>query len=139
MCVTSNFRVLVVGGRRVLLKLCFPVFIVLSTADEVGTCRVYEGAWGGVALWVSRVRVYGRRLRPKLTYRVTRIRSLLRSSYAPSVVAGPGSVDSAYGFPNGRRHLLSRLPQAFLGPLNHTSGQLGSISDHASLVRGSLR
>jgi hypothetical protein len=44
MCVTSNFRVLVVGGRRVLLKLSFQVFIVLSPADEAGTCRVYEGA-----------------------------------------------------------------------------------------------
>jgi hypothetical protein len=80
MCVTSSFRVLVVGGRRVLLKLCFQVFIVLSPANEAETCLVYEGAWGDVALWVSRVRVSGRRLRPKLTYRVTRIRSLLSCS-----------------------------------------------------------
>jgi hypothetical protein len=80
MCVTSSFRVLVVGGRRVLLKLCFQVFIVLSPANEVGTCRVYEGAWGDVALWVSRVQVSDRRLRPKLTYRVTRIRLLLSCS-----------------------------------------------------------
>jgi hypothetical protein len=50
MCVTSNFRVLVVDGRQVLLKLCFQVSIVLSPADEVGTCRAYEGAWGGLAL-----------------------------------------------------------------------------------------
>jgi hypothetical protein len=28
------FRVLVISGRRVLLKLCFQVFIVLSPADE---------------------------------------------------------------------------------------------------------
>jgi hypothetical protein len=40
------FRVLAIGGRRVLLKLCFQVFIVLSPADEAGACRVHEGAWG---------------------------------------------------------------------------------------------
>jgi hypothetical protein len=244
MCVASRLRVLVVDGRRVLLKLCFQVFIVLSPADEAGTCRVYEGAWGGVALWVSRIRVSGRRLRPNLsrhsnslvavmfesfgsqsevdysshcihvrcpvvvirgrfaseqtrkivfasvnaqdfplltppstakdkmvsrldcltTFAKVRLRCFdvvqisvqwghacaeLRENarlslaevvvYAPSVVAGPGSVDSAYGSPNGRRHLLIRLPQAFLSPLNRTSGQPGSVFDHSSLVRGSLR
>jgi hypothetical protein len=39
----SSLHVLVLGGRRALLKLCFQVFIVLSPADEAGTCRVYEG------------------------------------------------------------------------------------------------
>ena len=43
------------GGWRALLKLCFQVFIVLSSADEAGICRMYEGAWGGAR--VSRVRV----------------------------------------------------------------------------------
>jgi hypothetical protein len=38
------FRVLVISGWRVLLKLCFQVFIVLSPADEAGACRVHEGA-----------------------------------------------------------------------------------------------
>jgi hypothetical protein len=38
----------VVGG--VLLELCFQVFIVLSPADEVGACRVHEGAWGGCGI-----------------------------------------------------------------------------------------
>ena len=41
---------------------------------------------------------------------------------APSVISRPGSVDSAYGSPDSRRHLLSRSPQTFLYPLNHTSG-----------------
>jgi hypothetical protein len=44
MCVASNLRVLVIDGRRVLLKVCFQVFIVLSPADEAGTCRVCQGA-----------------------------------------------------------------------------------------------
>jgi hypothetical protein len=44
------FRVLVISGRRVLLKLCFQVFIVLSPADEAGACRVHEGAWGGCGI-----------------------------------------------------------------------------------------
>jgi hypothetical protein len=34
-----------VGG--LLLELCLQVFIVLSSADEAGACRVHEGAWGG--------------------------------------------------------------------------------------------
>ena len=59
--------------------------------------------------------------------------------HASSVISRPGSVDSAYGFPNARRHLISRSSQAFLCPLNHTSGQSGSTSDHPFLVRGSLR
>ena len=45
----SSLHVLVLGGRRALLKLCFQVFIVLSPADEAGACRVHEGAWGGAA------------------------------------------------------------------------------------------
>ena len=45
----SSLHVLVLGGWRALLKLCFQVFIVLSSADEAGTCRVHEGAWGGAA------------------------------------------------------------------------------------------
>ncbi|KAM0714633.1 hypothetical protein Q7P37_009929 [Cladosporium fusiforme] len=59
--------------------------------------------------------------------------------HASSVTSRPGSVDSAYGFPDSRRHLLSRSPQAFLCPLNHTPGQPGPVSDHSSLVRRSLR
>jgi hypothetical protein len=55
----SHFRVLVIAGRQVFLKLCFQVFIVLSSADEAGACRVYEGAWGGAEFMVSRVRVSG--------------------------------------------------------------------------------
>ena len=46
----SGLHVHVLGGRRALLKLCFQVFIVLSSADEAGTCRVYEGMWGVAAL-----------------------------------------------------------------------------------------
>jgi hypothetical protein len=61
MRVASSPSVLVIDGWRVLLKLCFQVFIVLSPADEAGTCRVYEDAWGGAAVVVSRVRVSGRR------------------------------------------------------------------------------
>jgi len=49
MRVASTRRVLVIADWRVLLKLCFQVFIVLSSADEAGTCRVHEGAWGGAA------------------------------------------------------------------------------------------
>lgn len=214
------------------MKLCFQVFIVLSSADEAGTSRACEGAWGGSALMVSRVRVSGRRSRSKLTCRSnslvavmfesfggqsevdhsshcihvrcpvvsihrrsapeqtrktvlvcahaqdfpllsppgttqdkvlsrlnclatlakvrfrcldivqvsiqwgharTKLRENTRLSlaevvvHAPSVTSRPGSVDSAYGFPDSRRHLLSRSPQAFLCPLNHTSGQPGSI------------
>lgn len=223
------------------MKLCFQVLIVLSSADEAGTCRVYEGVCGDAALMVSRVRVSRRCL--TTAYRVTRIRSLLSRSnrlvarvkwitartasmsglqsslsggdlppsrrdrlsplvHAPRVfrcslhlaqrktkcslgsTASPHShrfVSTAlmlcgYPFsgvmpvrswarmlaclllrssykrrvwlpgqaasillPNGRRHLLSRLPQTFLGPLNNTSGQPGSVSDHSSLSRGSLR
>jgi hypothetical protein len=44
------FRVLVISGWQVLLKLCFQVFIVLSPADEAGACRVHEGAWGGCGI-----------------------------------------------------------------------------------------
>jgi hypothetical protein len=66
-CNVSSLRVLVVGRWRVLLKLCFQVFIVLSSADEAGTCRVYEGAWGGAASGLSRVRVSGRRSRSRLS------------------------------------------------------------------------
>lgn len=80
MQIAPSLRVLAVGGRRALLKLCSQVFIVLSSADEAGTCRMYEGAWGVLALVVSRVRVYGRRSRSKLIYRVTRTRSLLSCS-----------------------------------------------------------
>ena len=47
MRVASSLRMLVVASWRVLLKLCFQVFIVLSSADEAGTSRAYEGAWGG--------------------------------------------------------------------------------------------
>ena len=68
MRVASSLHVLVLGGRRALLKLCFQVFIVLSSADEAGTSRAYEGAWGGSALLVSRIRVSGRRLRSKLSF-----------------------------------------------------------------------
>jgi hypothetical protein len=118
MCVTSNFRVPVVGGRRVLLKLCFQVFIVLSPAEEAGTCRVYEGAWGGVALLVSRVQVSGQRLRPELTYRVTRIRSLLscsnrlvarvkRITARTASMSGPQSSLSVEDLPPSRRERLS--------------------------------
>ena len=46
MRVAPSLRVLVIAGWRVLLKLCFQVFIVLSSADEAGTCRVYEGVCG---------------------------------------------------------------------------------------------
>ena len=67
MRVAPSLRVLVIAGWRVLLKLCFQVFIVLSSADEAGTCRVYEGTWGGAALRVSRVRVSGRRSRSRLS------------------------------------------------------------------------
>jgi hypothetical protein len=42
-CNVSSLHVLVLGGRRALLKLCFQVFIVLSPADEARTCRMYEG------------------------------------------------------------------------------------------------
>lgn len=59
--------------------------------------------------------------------------------HASSVISRPGSVDSAYHFPKSRRYLLSRSPQAFLCPLNHTSGQSEPISDHSFLIRGSLR
>jgi hypothetical protein len=44
------FRVLVISGRRVLWKLCFQVFILLSQADEAGPCRVDVGAWGGCGI-----------------------------------------------------------------------------------------
>jgi hypothetical protein len=44
--IVSSLHVLVLGGRRALLKLCFQVFIVLSPADEAGTCRVYEDVCG---------------------------------------------------------------------------------------------
>ena len=63
----SHFRVLVIAGRRVFLKLCFQVFIVLSSADEAGACRVHEGACGGAEFMVSRVRVSGRRSRSRLS------------------------------------------------------------------------
>ena len=63
----SSLHVLVLGGRRALLKLCFQVFIVLSSADEAGTCRVYRGVWGIAALSVSRVQVSGRRSRTGLS------------------------------------------------------------------------
>jgi hypothetical protein len=68
-CVASRLRVLVVDGRRVLLKLCFQVFIVLSPADEAGACRVYEGVerCGVAALRVSRVRLSCRRPRSELS------------------------------------------------------------------------
>ena len=79
-CIVSGLHVLVLGGRRALLKLCFQVFIVLSSADEAGTCRVYEGVWGVAALRVSRVQVFGRCSRSRLSYRVTRTRSLLSCS-----------------------------------------------------------
>jgi hypothetical protein len=46
----SHFRVLVIAGRRVFLKLCFQVLIVLSSADEAGACGVHEGAWGGCGI-----------------------------------------------------------------------------------------
>jgi len=49
MRVASSLRMLVVADWRVLLKLCFQVSIVLSSADEAGTCRVHEGAWGDAA------------------------------------------------------------------------------------------
>jgi len=51
----SSLHVLVLGGRRALLELCSEVFIVLSPADEVGACRLYEDVWGSAALRVSRV------------------------------------------------------------------------------------
>jgi hypothetical protein len=65
----SSLHVLVLGGRRALLKLCFQVFIVLSLADEAGTCRVYEGVerCGVAALRVSRVRLSYRRPRSELS------------------------------------------------------------------------
>ena len=61
MRVASSPRVLVFGGRRALLKLCFQVFIVLSSADEAGTCRVYEGV-GRCGVAALRVRTSGVRL-----------------------------------------------------------------------------
>jgi len=63
MRVAPNPRVLVIASWRVLLELCFQVFIVLSSADEAGTSRACEGAWGGSASMASRVRVSGRRSR----------------------------------------------------------------------------
>jgi hypothetical protein len=77
----SSLHVLVLGGRRALLKLCFQVFIVLSPADEAGTCRVYEGVGrcGVAALRVSRVRLFLVDVHG-LSYRVTRTRSLLSCS-----------------------------------------------------------
>ena len=59
--------------------------------------------------------------------------------HASSVISRPGSVDSAYQFPDSRRYLLSRSSPASLCPLNHTSGQPGPVSDHSSFVRGLLR
>jgi hypothetical protein len=44
------FRVLVVSGRPVLLKLCCQVFIVLSPADEAGACRMHDGGWGSCGI-----------------------------------------------------------------------------------------
>ena len=55
--------------------------------------------------------------------------------HASSVLSRPGSIDSAYGCPNSRRYLLSPSSQAFLCPLNHTSGQPWSILDRSFLVR----
>jgi len=46
-CDVSGLLVLVIAGwRRVLLKLRFQVFIILSSADEAGAYRVYEGCVG---------------------------------------------------------------------------------------------
>lgn len=43
------------------------MFIVLSSADEAGTCRVYGAVWGIAALSVSRVQVSGRSSRTGLS------------------------------------------------------------------------
>ena len=80
MCNVSGLHVLVLSGRRALLKLCFQVFIVLCSADEAGTYRIYESAWGGVALRVSRVLFVDRRPRSDVSYHVAWIRSLLSCS-----------------------------------------------------------
>jgi hypothetical protein len=44
------FRVLVISGRRILLKLCFQVFIVLSPADESGGLPCARGCVRVVAV-----------------------------------------------------------------------------------------
>jgi len=80
MRVASSLRVLVIAGWLVLLKLCFQVFIVLSSADEAGTCRMYEGAWGGAVSKFSRVRGADRRSRSDVSYRVAWVRPLLSCS-----------------------------------------------------------
>ena len=75
----SHFRRLVVAGQRVFLKMCFQVFIVLSSADEAGACRVHEGAWGGVVFVVSRVRV-SQSSSPFSIYLFVRLRVLVSCS-----------------------------------------------------------
>ena len=61
-----------VSGWQVLLKLCFQVFIVLSSADEAGACRVHEGAWGGAALMIDEIPFSGRRSRAISSFAIAR-------------------------------------------------------------------
>ena len=44
-----------VSGWQVLLKLCFQVFIILSSADEAGVCRVHEVGGVTAVLMIYRV------------------------------------------------------------------------------------
>jgi hypothetical protein len=59
--------------------------------------------------------------------------------HAPSVTAGPRSVDFAHDFPDHRWQLRGRLHQALLSTLNHSLGQSGSISGCSFLICGPLR
>ena len=45
-----------INSWRVLLKLCFQVFIILSLVNEAGSCRVYERAWDNTVLIVWSVK-----------------------------------------------------------------------------------
>lgn len=108
----SHSRMLVIAGQRVLLKLCFQVFIVLSSADEAGhaVCTRVRG-WCA-ELMVSRVRVVGWSL--MINYLVVRPRALLSRSNRlvakvkcitarTASISGVQSSSSVVVFPPSRR------------------------------------
>jgi hypothetical protein len=59
--------------------------------------------------------------------------------HALSVFARLGGVDSTHVFPERRRYLRSRLPQAFLGILHHSSAHFNLILCFPSLFSRTLR
>ena len=112
----SSLRMFVLGGRRALLKLCFQVFIVLSSADEAGTSRACEGAWGSSASIVSRVRVSGRRSRSKLTCHSNSLVAVMFKSFGgqcegnhsyTASMSGAHSLVSIVDLPPSKREKLS--------------------------------